>query len=337
MNIKEVKQNWPKDTLRVDITLSNICNYKCWYCFPGCNDGTYKWPDFDLYVKNVSQLLDYYLEHTNKTKFDFHIMGGEVTHWKRFFDLIVYFKERYNCIFTLTTNGAKKVDWWIEAAPYLDYVTISSHHEFTDPVHVRDVADALYENNTIVNTVVLMDPLAWDKCVEHINVYKTSRRKWSIKYLEIINQPSITYTPEQLAVLKGPRARGPNIFWFLRNNKSYMSKVSVVDENNKRHKVSDEEVVISRLNNFKGWQCDLGVEWIAIKMDGSVAGICGNGLFADKATYNVLDEDFAEQFQPVIEPTVCEQNECWCMFEANMPKRKIDNNTKKTIPIYVQV
>lgn len=337
MSIVEVKQNWHKDTLRVDVTLSNICNYKCWYCFPGCNDGNYKWPDFDLYVKNLAHLLDYYLEHTNKTKFDFHMMGGEITHWKRFLDFITYFKERYNCVFTLTTNGAKKVEWWREAAPYLDYVTISSHYEFTDPVHVRNVADALYETNTIVNTVVLMDPNNWDTCMEHIGVYKTSKRKWSIKYLEIINQPSIKYTEEQLKILNGPRARGPNIFWFLRNNKSYMSKVYVKDAKNKTRKVKDEEIVLSRLNNFKGWQCDLGVEWIAIKMDGTIAGICGNGLFKDGNKYSIHDENFAENFQPVIEPTICQQHECWCMFEANMPKRKINDTQRKIIPINVQI
>jgi hypothetical protein len=32
INIVEVKQNWPNDLLRVDVTLSNICNYHCWYC-----------------------------------------------------------------------------------------------------------------------------------------------------------------------------------------------------------------------------------------------------------------------------------------------------------------
>jgi MoaA/NifB/PqqE/SkfB family radical SAM enzyme len=333
-DIIEVKQNWPDDLMRIDLTLSNICNYKCWYCFPGCNDGSYSWPDFDVFVKNLSHLLDYYKANTNKKKFDFHIMGGEVTHWKRFFDLIVYFKERYDCIFTLTTNASKKLDWWKKAAPYLDYVTISSHHEYADISHVRNVADFLYKKNVIVNVVVLMDPFAWDKCIDTVEFYKKSKHRWSIRYLEIITQDSVKYTSEQLEVLKTLRARRPNIFWFLRNNKSYKSKVKVIDVDNKTHSIQDQEIILNRKNNFFGWECNLGVDWIAIKMDGTVSGICTNGLYKDIEKFNVFNSNFIETFRPTIGPTICQQTNCWCAFETNMPKRLSNISTKKVIPIY---
>lgn len=334
MQIREVKQNWPTDTVRIDLTLSNICNHKCWYCFPGYNDGSIKWPEFDLFVTNLSHLLDYYLEHTSKKRFDFHIMGGEVTHWKRFFDLIVFFKDRYDCIFTLTTNGSKDLEWWSKAADYLDYVTISTHHEFASPTHLRDVADLLYEKNVIVNTVVLMDPFAWDKCMDIIAFYKQSKHRWSIRYLEIIEQPTVKYTPEQVAVLKTLRARGPNWWWFFKNNKSYKSKVKVVDQFYKTHRVSDEKIVLERMNNFKGWECNLGVDWIAVKMDGTISGICGNGLFANVEKFNIYTDNFTELFKPNIVPTICQQSNCWCMFEANSNKRQLDVANKKVIPIY---
>lgn len=323
MNIVEVKQNWPKDTMRVDLTLGNFCNYKCWYCWPGCNEGNHKWPEFDLFVKNLSHLLDYYLANTNKTKFDFHVMGGEITHWPKFFDLIAYFKERYNCIFTLTTNGSKKLEWWDKAAPYLDYVTISSHHQFCEPAHIREVADLLYERNVIVTMVVLMDPYAWDKCTEHVEFYKGSRRKWSIRYLEIINQDLVQYTEEQKKVLSKLRARRVNLWWFLKNNKSYRSRVKVIDENNKTHRVGDEAILLKRLNNFKGWDCSVGINWVAIKLDGTVSAICGNGLYSNVETYNIFKEDFIEKFHPKITSTICGQDSCWCMFETNMPKKKV--------------
>jgi MoaA/NifB/PqqE/SkfB family radical SAM enzyme len=332
MEIKEVKQNWSDKLMRIDLTIGNICNYKCWYCFTGCNEGTLKWPDFDTFTTNLCHLLDYYKEHTNKSKFDFHVMGGEITHWKQFFDLIKFFKERYDCIFTLTTNASKKLEWWKDAAPYLDYVTISSHHEFADPAHIRDVADLLYEKNVIVNTVVLMDPLSWDKCMGIVEFYKGSKHSWSIRYLEIIQQDSVKYSQEQLAILQTLRARRANLFWFLRNNKSYRSSVKVIDSNNKTHKVKDQDIVLNRLNNFFGWECNVGVDWIAVKANGTVSGICGNGLFSNVEKFNIFNEDFVEKFQPTITPTICQTTSCWCMFEANMPKRKITEN--KVIPIY---
>ena len=322
MQIVEVKQNWPSDLLQVDLTIGNICNYQCWYCFPGCNTGTIKWPEFDVYVNNLSALLDYYLNNTHKRKFDIRVMGGEVTHWKRFTEFIAYFKTRYNCIFTLTTNGSKDLDWWTESYRYLDYVIISTHHQFCDATHIRNVADFLYEKNVIVSAVVLMDPFAWSICTKIVDSLKKSKHRWSIRYLEIIHD-TVSYTDEQKKYLKKVRARSANLFWFLRNNKSFRSRVKVIDDKSKTHKFTDSEIVLRRLNNFHGWDCNLGIDWIAVKMDGSVSGICSNPLFKTGVKYNIFDADFADKFQPEITTSKCQMTECWCMFEANMPKRII--------------
>ncbi len=333
MEIIEVKQNWSDDLMRIDLTIGNYCNYKCWYCWPGCNEGNLRWPEFETFTKNLSHLLDHYINTTNKRKFDFHIMGGEITHWPKFFELIKYFKERYDCIFTLTTNGSKKLSFWEKAAPYLDYVSISTHHEFCDPEHVRNVADLLYEKNVIVNTIVLMDPNAWYKCLGIVEYLKQSRNKWSIRYLEIIHD-TVNYTDEQKKVFKKLRARKPNLWWFFKNNKSYRSKVKVTDSNGKKHNMGDEAIILQRLNNFKGWECTVGVNWIAVKADGTVSGICSNGLYKNHETFNIFQDDFVEKFNPTIEPTICTQNNCWCLYEANMNKRKVTQNGRKVIPIH---
>jgi organic radical activating enzyme len=326
MEIIEVKQNWPDDSMRIDLTLGNVCNYSCWYCWPGCHEGTNKWPEFTLFVTNLSHLLDHYLKNTNKKKFEFHIMGGEITHWPKFFDLIEFLKERYNCIFILTTNASKKIEWWEKTTPYLDYVYISSHHQFCDAYHIRQVADLLYKRNTMVNVIVLMDPFEWNKCMDHVEIYKKSKYKWSIRYLEIIHD-TVNYTQEQKKVLSTLRARKPNLWWFLKNNKSHRSNVKVVDTNNKVHKVSDEKIILERMNNFKGWECSVGVNWIAVTTNGTVSAICSNGLYANNEKFNIFETDFINKFNPKIQPTTCKMDACWCMFEANMPKRKV-------IPIY---
>jgi sulfatase maturation enzyme AslB (radical SAM superfamily) len=332
MQIKEVRQNWPEDVLRIDITLGNYCNYKCWYCFDGCNTGTHKFPEFELFTKNLSHIIDHYLTTTNKKKFDFHIMGGEVTHWPKFIEFIQYFKSKYNCIFTLTTNGSKELDWWEKTYSYVDYVSISVHHEFSDPEHVKAVADFLYKKKVIVNTLVLMDPMEWDKCISIINNLKTSKYSWAIRYLEII-QKNVTYTLAQKKVLDKLRARRANILWFLLNNKSFRSSVSLVDIDNKIHKVGEETIILERMNKFRDWECSVGENWIAVRMDGTLGGICGTNLYKNKQSYSLRDTDFIEKFRPTVGPTQCDKNECWCMFETNMPKKQISTTTK-IIPIY---
>ena len=335
MNIIEVKQNFPKNTIRVDITLGNYCNYKCWYCWPGSNEGTHKFPDYDIMVKNLSYLLDYYLANSDKTVFDFNLLGGEATHWPKFIEFVSYFKQRYNCIFTLTTNASKSLDWWGKATPYLDYVAISSHREFSDKAHLREVADYLYKQKTIVVMLQLMDPTAWDQCMADIEYYKASKYSWAIRYVEIVDIQNVNYTKEQKNIISKLRARRANIFWFLMNNKSYRSKVTVIDSNNKKHSLSDNDILLDRINNFKGWECNAGVDWIAIKMDGHLAAICNNKIFGQEVPYNLYNLNFQQEFNPVIAPTICEKDGCWCTFETNMPKRKVSNiNNKKIIPIY---
>lgn len=323
MQIIEIKQKgWKPELLRLDLTIGNICNYKCWYCWPGSNKGDIKWPEFEPLTQNLSFLLDYYIENTNKKKFDIHVMGGEVTHWKRFPDLIRYFKERYDCVFTLTTNASKSLDWWKTSYSYLDYVTISVHHQFSDPQHIKNVADFLYENNIYVVTLVLMDPFVWDKCMDIVQVLKTSKHRWTIRYNEIIHL-NVSYTEDQKNILKKQRARFTNPWYFYKTNKSYRSNIQVVDDRNKKHSFKDNEILLKRLNNFKNWECDVGVDWIAIKADGQLSGICGNGLYEDVKTYNIYDKDFIKNFRPKITPTICQQECCWCGFETNMSKRKI--------------
>lgn len=322
MEIIEVKQNWPNGYFRLDFSIGNICNYKCWYCWPGSNEGNYKWPDFDLTVKNLSHILDYYIKNSNKKKIEINLLGGEVTHWKNFIPFIKHFKDRYNCVFSLITNGSKKIDWWKQAAPYLDQVTLSHHQEWCNKEHLREVADLLYESNVLVDVTLIMDPKLWDDCLEAIEYYKKSRKKWSIRMHEAL-QDKIIYTEEQRKLMSKLRARSSNPFYYLKVNKLFRSKVTVIDDKNKKHKLKDQQIINDRLNCFYGWECDLGVEWLAIKTNGDVTGSCRNNLYNSDVSYNIYDVDFIKKFQPSIVPTICKQSGCWCGFEADMHKKKI--------------
>jgi MoaA/NifB/PqqE/SkfB family radical SAM enzyme len=322
MDIVEIKQTWPKDFFRIDLYIGNICNYKCWYCFPGSNEGTYKWPDFDLYVKHVSHILDYYLEHTDKKKFQIHLLGGEVTHWPRFIDFIKHFKSKYTCVFSLATNGSKKLEWWKKAAPYLDRISISHHQAFSDKSHNRNLADYLYSQNILVNIQVMMDPPLWNDCIQSVEFYKESKYSWGIRYIEVIHNQA-SYNKEQRQLLNSLMARKPNIFYFLRTSNINSIKTYAVDQQGKKHKMHDQQLTVERLNTFTGWQCNLGVDWLNIKFDGTVAGICGNGLYATDERFNIFDTDFIENFQPKITTSVCKKPACWCTFETNMSKKKV--------------
>jgi len=333
MNITSVTNGWPSDTLRLDFSLGNICNYKCWYCDPMLNAGTDYWPDLELMKTNITHLINYYKEHTNKKKFDFYFIGGEPTHWKQLPDLIKWLKENFDCMINMSSNGSKKLDYWQKISPYFNRVTLSGHVDYVDIDHFRNVADLLYKNNVVVSASMMMDPRpdAWQKCIDYVEYLKGSKYKWTIRYVELVGH-DIVYTPEQIAVMETHKARSVNLFWFLKNNKHYISKPKVVDDKGKTHKFKDNEVLLRKLNNFYGWDCSVGVDWVVIPRNGNITGTCGQLLYGQDAYYNFYSENFAEEFQPQIQYAKCNQLECVCGIETIMPKFK--SNNKKVIPIH---
>lgn len=331
MNLVSVHNNWRDEVLNIDISLGNYCNYKCWYCWPGSNYGTQKFPDIDVIKKNLSYLINYYKEHTNKKVFDVHFCGGEPSHWKDLPEFIKFLKEEHNCLISMTSNGSKKLEWWEKNARYFDRVHLSCHHEYVQLEEYRNLCDYLYTQNVVASVSVMMDPRAWDKCIEIVEYLKDSKHQWTIRYVEIID-PTINYTQEQIDILTKHRARRVNSFFFFKNNKYHRSKVTVKDNIGKKYKFEDNEILLKKLNNFYGWECSVGVNWLNVSMTGRISGTCGQKLWGEEEHYNLYADDFLEKFQPTLQPAVCEQSVCLCNVETVMPKRKLDS--KRVIPIY---
>lgn len=334
MEIVEIDNNWRSEVLNIDLILGNYCNYRCWYCWPGANAGTIKFPDLELLKKNISHLINYYIKNSNKKVFDIHFCGGEPTHWKHFPEFISYLKENFNCLISMTSNGSKKMDWWQKNTKYFDRIQLSCHHEFVNLKEYRDLCDYIYDQNVIVSVSVMMDPHAWDKCIDAVEYLKESKRCWTIRYVEIIDN-AVDYSLEQKQILSKHRARRVNLFYFWKNNKYYRSKVVVTDNKGKKHRFQDNEILLKKMNNFYGWECSVGVNWINISMDGTISGTCSQHLYGNNFNYNLYDIDFDKKFNPFISPAICKKTSCVCTIETVMPKKKVSN--QKFIPIFSEI
>ena len=317
MKLIEVKSNWKNKDLRIEFMLGNTCNFNCWYCFPGSHEGTHRWGDFNLLVKNFTKLVNQYKSNGKKNIY-LHIIGGEPTLWPDLGNFVVEMK-KLGCIISMSTNGSRTIRWWKENAKYFDKVTLSCHHAEMDISHNIQVADILYENSCIVDASVLMDPGAWDKCVSIVEELKTSKYRWCIVASEVLHQ-KILYTQEQTTYLEDHIKRRPNIFWFLKNNKYYVDKIQVVFENGKSKKVLSNWIRLQKLNHFKGWNCNIGVDNIFITKEGTITGTCGAKLFGKPFYYSIYDEDFETNFNVKISSTICEADVCNCQAEINLKK-----------------
>jgi organic radical activating enzyme len=332
IEISTLHNNWKDDVFKIDINIGNYCNYKCWYCWPGSNSGTHKFPDLETIKTNITHLINYIQANSNKRVFDIHFCGGEPSHWPKLLEFVTYLKENFNVLISMTSNASKKLDWWEKIVPYFDRVHLSCHREYVDLEHFRNVCDMLYERGIVASASVMMDPKAWDECVANAEYLKNSKYRWTIRYVEIIDA-EVNYTPEQKKIISQHRARIVHPLWFWWHNKYYINKVTVIDPKGKKHRIQDNELLLKRRNNFYGWECSIGVNWLNINMNGQLGGTCEQTPYGGFEKYNLYDPDFATKFKPNFVPSICSKTKCLCSPEINMPKRNL-GVTKKVIPIY---
>ena len=328
--IDRIKSNTPSDTMRFELFLSDYCNYQCWYCSDEFHSKTVQWPSIEPLLSNFLYLLDYY-KAIGKQRFIINLGGGEPSLWPGITDFVKGIKAHADCIVSLTSNGSRTLRWWEENAKHFDHILLSVHHEKVDPLHLSQVGDIVYKSNVPLWSSVLMDPNEWDKFVNIIKTLKKSQYKWSITATQI-HHHTISYTQEQKNFLEKKKHRGNNVFYELFvNRKSPKYPKPSIFYKGKSKKVSAHWLLLNGFNNFKGWQCNVGVDTAFINKQGNIKGSCGNKLYGEDFFFNIYKEDFKEMFNPDITPVICDMSRCICQPEVNCTK--INLNKVKYIKI----
>jgi organic radical activating enzyme len=322
MTIIAVDPNADKEILYLQYQFTNVCNYKCWYCWPDSHSATHRWPDLDLIKKNLGHLVKHY-QSNGKKKIVINLTGGEPTLWPELGEFVKYFYNEYDCKFSLITNGSRSLEWWERNSKYFDRITISVHHQSCNLYHIIQVADLIYKQGVIAEAQVLMDPHAWDKCVDLVSGLKNSKHKWMIAVKEIIIDDKQIYNQEQKSFLSKSVKRSPNFFYHLLNNKLGNKRYTVTHDNGDIEKIDYNTILVNSWNHFRGWECNLGIDSIFIDFTGTISGTCGEFLYGKNSYYNIYDINFAEEFAPTLQPVICSKQGCYCIPEVNLKKRKI--------------
>jgi organic radical activating enzyme len=322
--IIKIHDNRDSNLLRVEWIIGNLCNRKCWYCFPGSNSGTIPCPtDIDLLKENLSALFDNYLK-IGKDQFEILISGGEPTLWKELPEILEYLRSRYNIVIRTLTNGYRKLEWWEQNHKMFDHVEISVHNESADIDHLINVADYLFESETMVVANVLMDPKNFDICKNIVEKLKTSKHPWPVIAKTVFFEGVTNYTEEQKLYFKEKvKHRIPD--------KELVRKFwkGKLEENRYWATYSDGEIfeipherwlMLQNLNHFYGWKCNLGVDCLQIMPDGFLTGNCLQPMYGRDEHYSILDSEFKNKFTPTIKPVICKQLICKCTTDINLPK-----------------
>lgn len=324
-----VNSNVPSDVLRIELFLSNYCNYQCWYCSPESYGNTDPWPKFEEIRDNFDYLLTYYKTNFGKKHINLFIGGGEPSIWPDLVKFCEYFRAKHNCKINISTNGSRTLRWWKENGQHFDHVRISVHNEKADAEHISQVADILYEHGSSVIASVLMDPRAWDQCIKNVETLKKSKHSWILTVSETIH-PTINYTPEQQDYIRKRVIRHSSLWYrytVLRSKKPHYYSPNVEFVDGKTLKVDTHEIILNKWNQFQGWSCDVGLDTFFIDKRGDLRGACGQSLYGLDFNYNIYDPNFIEKFTPSKTPSICSKSLCLCQDEANVNKRIIPIKT----------
>lgn len=311
----------------VELVLGNVCNYKCYYCFPGSNEGTHRWPNFDLITKNLEKIFVHFLSNTNKTNIDLKIIGGEPTLWNKLPNFVKFLKDRFNIKITISTNASRTIRYWKEISKYIDDIQISVHHEYADLNHIIEVSNYIYETKqSILSVNVLMDPFNFEKCLGIVNYLKTNSNNWMIAMIPVQFNGETIYDENQMRIVENKNVRMPPFEWIenlinigkLADTKDANKSIATYEDGSTKV-VSGQYLVVNKLNYFKDYDCGLGIDRIFIDQNGLVGGATGCVLFDNQL--NVYDTNIDDRLSSIkLEPIKCIKHICSCSPETMITK-----------------
>jgi len=256
--------------------------------------------------------------------------GGEPTTWPYFEKLIDKVIESGKRIHVgVNSNLIRTKDWWSRMAPKLSGVSASYHPSVIKTDEERkDWFEKLemISQHTETNLRVMMDPGHWDHCMEVINNFSNRELAFGIEPVRLLNyfegfdlvNYNIDYTPEQDEILKTLDFKPASITPDEVKKKQYPQINRFVFEGGRQQRVEHfAPVVLNKMNQFKGWKCNIGLESLYISPDGLIKrGNCFEGGIIG----NILEP---EKIRWATSPIECSFDVCHCFTDIRITKWKV--------------
>lgn len=319
--IIEIKTDYG-NKLDMEIMLSNLCNYKCSYCFPGSNEGDIGWPseNFDLMLQNILNLINFYKVQHDKKLFDIKIVGGEPTLWSKLPIFLKSIKDNADTIIRISTNASKSIRYWKKNAELFDKIIISVHNEHANLDHIIEVANTIYNLESVnLYVLVLMDPYNWEMSVKNYEYLLNNSKTWHISVTPVSFNGKTIYTQSQIDYLKSIEKRRhiqPNNLDKSLGKTEFITEDGLIDTN-------QFEIITNNLNSFKGYSCNIGLDRIYISKEGDIKGACGQNF--SNQNLNIYDEDLIKKLINPFKPSICQVDRCSCSSEILISKKVTEN------------
>jgi len=321
--------------LHVDWNITNMCNYRCSYCFS--HDRKIDKRKFTSF-EDLKTAVDH-LASLNRPTYKFTLSGGEPTIHPHFFDLIEYLHhklaEKLNYILIIT-NGSRQGELYEKLAMLGNDVNInmliSLHTEHVDMGHIFELIKKVSSRITLTFNLMFNHERREQTKQIHkqlIAIRKNFPFNTNIALLRI---------PPHYDIID-PAYSQEDFMW----REKAMAQMNAVDKESglkaaQKNRL-EEEIFIDRLRdgqfiheimpyaerdnflkngllNFQGMKCVAGAAAVAIRPDG---GIKGTQCSMTQVEHNIFKENPFEQpsFVRLIE---CGLKNCGCSANDSIPK-----------------
>jgi MoaA/NifB/PqqE/SkfB family radical SAM enzyme len=295
----KITSNWPhQDQIKVEWNLGKRCNYDCSYCPSSIHDSYSPHTPIDTLERAVDRLCEL------KKPLRISLTGGEPAVHPDIEDLFDYFKRKDIFWVNLTTNGTRSAQWYLENEMFFNHLVFSLHFEY-DWKRVLHTINQFYdstEREFFVNVMAHHD---------HMDSVRTVVAQLIQKGIKFAIR-RIRWTEGDHNVFDDLRYNGKDLEWLLSMDATANPNCRVDNE----RIVHANDIIKKRENQFKGWQCNAGLESLMINWDGEV----------HRATCRVggsLGNIYQGTFVAPRDPVICTRD--WCTCAADIPLTKYEN------------
>lgn len=297
----KITSAWPhQQQLKVEWNLGKRCNYDCAYCPSSIHDNSSPHTDINILEATVDKLCS--LDKPLRIS----LTGGEPCVHPNIEDLLEYFKRKDIFWVNLTTNGTRPYTWYLQNEMYFNHLVFSLHFEH-DWMKVLSTIMKFYdetERDFFVN--VMAHHLYMDEVRTVVNKFDELGIKYAIR--------RIRWTEGDHNVFDDMRYDGKDLEWIISKDSSVKANCVYIDKHEMPVYIHSNDVIKNKLNSFKGWSCNAGLESLMINWDGDVhRATCRVG----DSLGNIYTGTFAVPDSPV----VCTRD--WCTCSADIPISKV--------------
>ena len=294
----------------VDWTLGNACNYACSYCPPRLHDGSAAWPDPARVLTFCDRLIAHYASLGRELLFQFS--GGEPTVYPHFLDLIRHLHHRA-CKVGVISNASRTLRWWHEALPHLDQAVLTHHIEFVDLEHFIQVTRCLASSiRTHVN--VTMHPQRFDECLANAQRIAAACADITLTLKPLLvdfGSAPYAYNDEQRDTIR------TTIFSIRRTRALAESRglMQITYDDGRMEMRKAANLIVTGQNQFKGWECQAGVELLAVDFSGNIfRAVCRQG-----GRIGHIDD---ERLVLPTESVICTRDTCHCATDLMTSRQR---------------